>query len=86
VRVSGTQQYDRIRQVKTETAYRRWWDADGQEVVRCAPLMLRYTFPQELDALLRYNGFTVTDRLGDWDGGALTRESGYLICVCRKTR
>jgi hypothetical protein len=86
VRVSGTQRYDRLRQVKTETAYRRWWDADGQEVVRCAPLMLRYTFPKELEALLHYNGFTVTDRFGDWDGGALTGESGQLICVCRKTR
>jgi hypothetical protein len=85
-RVSGTQRYDRLRQVKTETAYRRWWDADGQEVVRCAPLMLRYTFPKVLEALLHYNGFTVTDRFGDWDGGALTGESGQLICVCRKTR
>ena len=86
VRVSGTQQYDRSRQVKTETAYRRWRVAEGQEVVRCAPLMLRYTFPQELEALLHYNGFMVTERFGGWDGGALTGDSEQLICVCRKTR
>ena len=30
IRVSGIDKYDAIRQVKTETAYRRWTDASGK--------------------------------------------------------
>jgi SAM-dependent methyltransferase len=65
VRVSGIQQYDPIRQVKTETAYRRWRDAAGHDILRCAPLSLRQVFPQEMEALLHYNGFAVVEWYGD---------------------
>jgi len=44
VRVSGTEYYDPIRQVKVETAYRRWSDVNRNEIVRVAPLSLRYFF------------------------------------------
>jgi SAM-dependent methyltransferase len=86
VRVSGTERYDPIRQVKTETAYRRWQGDGGREIVRRAPLMQRYVFPQELEALLHYNGFAVTARYGDWDESELTDESRQLICVCCKSQ
>lgn len=84
VTVSGTQHYDPLRQVKTETAYRRWNDAGGRKVVRVAPLMLRYTFPQEMETLLHYNDFDIVERYGDLHFGALTSESKYLIYVCAK--
>jgi hypothetical protein len=86
IRVSGTEHYDELRQVKVETAYRRWTDADGQEVLQVAPLSLRYYFPQELEGLLHYNGFTVIERYGDNDASPLTNESRLLIYVCRKRR
>ena len=35
-------------QVKLETTYRRWVDENGNEVLKVAPLSLRYTFPQEI--------------------------------------
>ncbi len=85
VRVSGTQHYDSLRQIKTETAFRRWCDAEGREVVRPAPLMLRYTFPQEMEALLHYNGFTVLERYGDMDFGSLSSDSKHMIYVCRRS-
>lgn len=84
VRVSGTQHYDPVRQVKTETAYRRWQDADGREILRPAPLMLRYVFPQELEALLHYNGFSVIERYGDLDFSPLTETSQHIMYLCRK--
>jgi SAM-dependent methyltransferase len=86
IRVSGTECYDALRQVKVETAYRRWRDANGREVVKVAPLSLRYNFPQELEALLHYNGLTVVDRFGDNDFSPLTKNSRLLIYVSRKRK
>lgn len=83
VRVSGTQHYDPMRQIKTETAFRRWQTAAGTEQTHTAPLMLRYTFPQELQALLHDNGFTTVERYGDWDRSAFTTDSKYMIFICR---
>ena len=84
VRVSGTVRYDRVRQLYHEDAIRRWRDEAGQEVVRLAPLARRLFFPQELEALLHYNGFTVLDRYGNWDHSPLTDESLLMIFVCQR--
>jgi SAM-dependent methyltransferase len=84
IRVSGRESYDALRQVKTETAYRRWTDPDGCEHVQVAPLALRYTFPRELEALLHYNGFEIVEQYGDNDLSPLTNESSRMISVCRK--
>ncbi len=84
IRVSGTEHYDPIRQVKLETAYRRWVDDKGQEILRLAPLSLRYIFPQEMETLLYYNGFQVLERFGDWDSSPLTNTSRLVIFVCQK--
>jgi SAM-dependent methyltransferase len=86
VRVSGTQHYDPLRQIKTETAVRRWQRPDGEEAQRIAPLMLRYTFPQELETLLHYNGFTIVERYGDWDRSSLASDSKYMIFICQQSR
>jgi SAM-dependent methyltransferase len=83
IRVTGTDHYDHVRQVRVETAFRRWVDADGQEVTACAPLALRLFFPQEIEALLHYNGFRVVERYGDWDKSPLSDNSPLMIHVCR---
>lgn len=82
IRLSGTQRYDPLRQIKHETAYRRWIDADGREVTRRARLALRYVFPQEMEALLHYNGLEVLERHGDWDLGPPIADSRTLVFVC----
>ena len=84
VKVSGTEFYDAIRQVKVETAFRRWKDVEGNEVVREAPLSLRYTFPQEMQTLLHYNGLIVESVFGDSNRAPLTAESRNILFVCRK--
>lgn len=84
VRVSGNEIYDPLRQVKLETAFRRWTDENGAEVERVAPLSLRYTFPRELETLLHYNGLEILEQYGGWDQAPLTQESQLIISVCRR--
>jgi SAM-dependent methyltransferase len=47
------------------------------------PLAHRQFYPQELEALLHYNGFSITERWGDFDGSPLAQESRVLILACR---
>ncbi len=85
VQVSGTEEYDQLRQVKTETAIRRITRADGQKIVHAAPLQLRYTFPQEMEKLLARNGFEVVERYGGPDRSPLTNGSQFMVYVCKST-
>jgi SAM-dependent methyltransferase len=85
VRVSGTQHYDPLSQIKTETAHRRWYDTSGREVTTVAPLRLRYTFPQEMQALLHYNDFEILHRFGGPDFSDLVAGSSHQIYICRAT-
>ncbi len=83
VRITRTQAYDHVAQILHWTTYRRW-HVGAEEQTRIARTALRYTFPQELDALLHYNGFSVIRRYGDWDLEPLSADSKSIIVVCRK--
>jgi SAM-dependent methyltransferase len=83
VRVSRTRRYDHVTQVVHLTSYKRWNDGT-QGRIRVARTALRYTFPQELAALLYYNGFTITRQYGDWNEEPLSAASPSIISVCRK--
>jgi hypothetical protein len=83
VRLSRTQRYDHVAQVLHWTGYRRWLQ-DGVEQTKVTRIAVRFTFPQELEALLHYNGFTVLRRYGDWDLGPLEAGSRSIIVVCRR--
>jgi SAM-dependent methyltransferase len=84
IRVSGTELYDPIRQVKLETAYRRWVNDNGEKILKIAPLSLRYIFPQEIETLLFYNGFEIVEQYGDWERSPLTDKSRLIVSVCKK--
>lgn len=47
---------------------------------------LRIFFPQEIDALLQYNGFIIEAKYGDFEEQPFTSESGAQIFVCRLGR
>ena len=83
VRVTTTQVYDHVAQVLHVTSTKRWHDGERghTQTTRTA---LRYTFPQELAALLYYNGFTILRQYGDWNEEPLTDASPSIISVCRK--
>lgn len=83
VRVSRSRTYDHVAQILHWTTYRRWREG-AQERTNITRIALRYTFPQELAALLHRNGLTVVRQYGDWNGEPLTANSPSIIVVCRK--
>ena len=83
VRVSRTREYDHVAQILHWTTYKRWHE-DEQEHTKITRIALRYTFPQELAALLHYHGFTIIHQYGDWNREPLTATSPSIISVCRK--
>jgi len=84
VKVTGTDKYDPTKQIKHETAYRRWQDGEGREIIKRARFALRVIFPQEMKALLHYNGFSITHCYGSWDRSPLTAESQNMIYLCKR--
>lgn len=73
--------YDPVRQVQTvRMMFQR---LDRPAIERTTPLSLRCYFPEELCALLHYNGFSVTARYGDFERGPLTARSESQILVAR---
>jgi SAM-dependent methyltransferase len=83
VRESFTQAYDHVAQVLHLTSYRRWREGN-EERTKVAREALRYTFPQELAALLHHHGFAVIRRYGDWNLEPLSAASTSMVVVCRK--
>jgi SAM-dependent methyltransferase len=73
--------YDAVRQVqKVRMMFQR---LDRPEIERDVPLSLRCYFPEELSALLHYNGFSMAARYGDFARGPLTSQSESQIVVAR---
>ena len=83
LRLAFTQTYDHVAQILHLTAAKRWREG-SEERARVTRLALRYTFPQELAALLHYSGFTILRQYGDWNLEPLTAASTSIISVCRK--
>jgi SAM-dependent methyltransferase len=71
--------YDPLTQVNRIKWYFRIGDAP-EEFVR--DLNMRIFYPQELDALLRYNGFAIEAKFGDFDESPFTSASTKQIPVC----
>jgi SAM-dependent methyltransferase len=83
VQESISQVYDHVTQILHLTGRKRWHDGNEEQkkIIRTA---LRYTFPQELAALLHYNGFRIERQYGDWNYEPLSATSPSIISVCRK--
>jgi ubiquinone/menaquinone biosynthesis C-methylase UbiE len=82
VSVSFTQLYDPSAQIIYWTSYRRWNDGerdhDKETHIAC-----RFTYPQELQALLHDNGFQVMNQYGNWNQEALSASSPSIISICK---
>lgn len=83
VQESTTQVYDHGTQILHLAGEQRWYDGK-EEHTKVTRIALRYTFPQELVALLHYNGFRIERQYGDWNGEPLSATSPSIISVCRK--
>ncbi len=82
VTVSTAQRYDALRQTAKYVIHRRWQE-DGHDEVRSERTSLRFVYPQEMEALLHYNGLVIRDAYGDWDQRPLTNDSPRMIYVCQ---
>ena len=76
--------YDAMAQIQNWTSHYEWRRADAQRAEETRRIALRYVYPQELDALLHYNGFQIRASYGSWQGDPLTAESEEMIVVCER--
>jgi 2-polyprenyl-3-methyl-5-hydroxy-6-metoxy-1,4-benzoquinol methylase len=82
--VTEEQHYDPMTQIQHYKLYVTSLSPDGQRQQKTIRVALRYVFPQEVEALLHYNGFQVLSRYGNWQQEPLTATSPEMIFVCRK--
>jgi SAM-dependent methyltransferase len=78
--------YDPLRQVLTIAMEFESMAKDGPAASWMTPLAHRQYFPQELQALLHYNGLEVFDIHGDFRFEAPTAEAVELVYHCRVRR
>jgi SAM-dependent methyltransferase len=76
--------YDAPHQVQTVSMM--FQQLDQPEIDRTTPLCLRFFFPEELLALLHYNGFSVEQRYGDFAGAQLSSQSEHQIILARAAK
>lgn len=79
VAITESNRYDAIAQVN----HILWFCRFGDGHVREQSFSMRIFFPQELEALLHYNGFEVEARYGDFEGAAFGPQSRKQILICR---
>lgn len=77
-------QYDPITQIQHWTFHNQWLYPTGQQKEQTLQTALRYVFPQEMEALLFYNGFEIQACYGNWQQEPLTASSSAMIYVCNK--
>lgn len=82
VRIMETRKYDHVAQVLVYNLYRHW-EEEGVDKERTTRIAIRYTFPQELNALLERSGFHILHQYGNWDKSPLTKDSPSIISVCK---
>ena len=70
--------YEPDTQIKRITTYHA---ISGEEEIE-GELNMRMYFPQELDALVKYNGFAIDDKYGDYDQTAFDTQSEKQLVVC----
>jgi SAM-dependent methyltransferase len=72
-------EYHQISQVKRITW--TYWHKD--ELLKTSHLTMRLFYPQEIDALLYYNGFEVIERTGDYRSSRFIDYSPRQMLVCK---
>ena len=82
VRYAERFDYDPLRQVLMVAM--EFEPRDRPKARWMTPLAHRQFFPQEIEALLHYNGFRITAVHGDFDPTAADHSSSALIYHCRK--
>jgi SAM-dependent methyltransferase len=82
--ISETQHYDPMTQLQHYTFHNQWRYPDGRHEEKIERTALRYVFPQEMEALLHYNGLEIRAVYGSWEQEPFTADSRSMIYVCQK--
>ncbi len=82
--VAEQQHYDPMTQIQHYTRLLTFHRPGGKQDEKTLRVALRYVFPQEMEALLPYNGFQIRSCYGDWQQEPLTATSPAMIYVCQK--
>ena len=81
VRVSGFQEYDDDNQIMHWTTFRRWNEGKAPKE-RVSRIACRFTWPDELAALLHQHGFKIEAQYGNWGMEPIRRDSEMLLTIC----
>jgi SAM-dependent methyltransferase len=84
--VTEQQYYDPMTQIQHYTRHLTLRHSGGQHQERTHRIALRYVYPQEMQALLYYNGLRVHTCYGSWEREPLTATSPSMIYVCQTLR
>jgi hypothetical protein len=63
-----------------------YYKIGGRPTESIKELNMRIYYPQELDALLHYNGFAIESKYGDYDETPFSSSSSKQIVVCSVRR
>jgi SAM-dependent methyltransferase len=78
------QYYDPLTQIQHYTRWLKFSHPNGQQEEKTQRVSLRYVYPQEMEALLHYNGLKIHTCYGDWGQNPLTADSPAMIYVCQR--
>jgi len=78
------QHYDPMTQIQHYTRHLTFLHPGGQQEEKTLRTALRYVFPQEMEALLYYNGLQIRSCYGNWQQEPLTATSRAMIYVCQR--
>ena len=83
--VADQQYYDPMTQIQHYTNTFTFFGPDGRELrEQLVRVALRYVYPQEIEALLHYNGFEIRTCYGSWQQEPLIATSPAMIYVCQR--
>ncbi len=82
--ITEEQHYDPMTQIQHYTRHLTFLHPGGQQEKKTLRTALRYVYPQEMEALLFYNGFQIRCCYGDWQQEPLTATSPSMIYVCQR--
>ena len=82
--ITEQQHYDPMTQIQHYTRHFTFLHPGGQQREKMLRVALRYVFPQEMEALLFYNGFQIRSCYGNWQQDPLTATSPAMIYVCQR--
>jgi len=76
--------YDPMTQIQHYTYHHTFLQPEGKPGEKTVRTALRYVYPQEMEALLFYNGFQIRACYGNWQQEPLTAASRSMIYVCQR--